>query len=338
MNTLLISDLHLTDAPRDSYRWKLFDWLIEVMPQHDVKNLFILGDITDAKDYHSARLVNRLVGALLGLYRRGGLHYIHLLRGNHDGTDPHCPYFEFLGQYPSIRYISTPFTFPLNGQDVLALPHSRDPQKDWDGVEMHNVDLILMHATVRGAVAENGQVLEGVPPSLLATARRAKIYSGDVHVPQKLGRVEYVGAPYPVRFGDSFVPRAILLEKGKARDLLPPAIRRGVITVDATQAGLAGLSAYSKGDQVKVRVRLNPSEYLDWQKIKKNVTAACTEQGVELCGLELERTPPRRLLRKSGAPLQQQRTPQDILKAFCAANKVDGSSAAVADGILEKLL
>jgi len=335
VNILLISDLHLTANPREEYRWALFTWLAEAIPQNGVKDLFILGDLTDAKDYHSARLVNRMVNTLLGLYRQTGLTNIHILRGNHDGTDPRCPYFEFLGQYPSIRYLSTPFTFPLGSQEILALPHTADPGKDWAAVEMHNVDLILMHATVRGAVAENGQVMEGVPLSLFATAKRAKIYSGDIHVPQKVGRVEYIGAPYPVRFGDSFTPRAVLLEKGKARDLLPPAIRRGVITVDAAQAGLASLSSYSKGDQVKVRIRLSPAEYLDWQKIKKAVEAKCVEHGVELCGLELERIPQRRRLLKSAVP-QQQRSPQDVFKSFCATNKVDALVFNIGKGLLEK--
>ena len=337
MSTLLISDLHLTANPREEYRWRLFDWLAEILPQNDVKDLFILGDLTEAKDYHSAKLVNRIVNTLLMLYRNGGLHYIHILRGNHDGVDPRCAYFEFLGQYPSIRYIATPYTFPLGNQEILALPHTNDPVRDWEDIDMHNVDLILMHATVRGAVAENGQVVEGIPPSMLATAKRAKIYSGDIHVPQKVGRIEYVGAPYPVRFGDSFTPRAVLFEKGRARDLLPPAIRRGVIVVDATQASFASLSSYSKGDQVKVRIRLSPSEYLDWQKIKKNAVAACAEHGVELCALELERVPARRLLRRPGTAQVQRRTPQDIFNAFCASNKIDELSISVGGEILRGL-
>lgn len=336
MSTLLISDLHLTANPREEYRWKLFEWLVEIMPQHGVKDLFILGDLTEAKDYHSARLVNRIVNTMLLLYRQGGLHYIYILRGNHDGIDPRCAYFEFLGQYPSMRYISTPFTFSLNGQDVLALPHSSDPRKDWAEVEMHNVDLILMHATVRGAISENGQVMEGIPPSVLATAKRAKIFSGDIHVPQVIGKVEYVGAPYPVRFGDHFIPRAVLLEKGKQRDLLPPAIRRGVITVDAAQAGLAGLSSYSKGDQVKVRIRLSPAEYLDWKKIKQAVEAECAKHGVELCGLELERTQKRKLLKT--AVVAQQRSPQDVLDEFCTSNKVDKLTTKVGGELLSALL
>lgn len=331
MNAILVSDLHLTSNPRDEYRWALFPWLIEMITKHSVRNLFILGDTTDAKDYHSSRLVNRVVSNVLSLYQQTELHRVHILRGNHDGIDPACPYFQFLGKFPSIQYISTPFAFPLTigtqaDVQVQMLPHTANPEQDWEAVQFQKADLILAHATFKGAVAENGQALEGVPVGLLAKAHRAKIYSGDIHVPQTIakGFIEYVGAPYAVRFGDDFTPRAVLLEGvRKARDLSPPGVKRRILAVNATDTVLRGLEGLSKGDQVKVRLRLAPAEFMDWQKRKKWVMGVCAEAGVELCGLELERVPEKRVLLRRPVQQAQQKTPLDIFKGFCEGQKLD---------------
>lgn len=294
MNALLISDLHFTDLPRDKYRWNLFPWLIEAIPKHEVKNLFILGDLTNEKDRHPARLVNRIVTNLILLYRQTGLHGIYILRGNHDAIDPHNAYFQFLGYYPCIRFISTPFAFPLHGREILMLPHTRDPLMDWKGVEMGKCDTLLMHATMKGAVAENGMALDGVPHGLIQTARNADIFSGDIHVPQTMvcGKVdvEYVGAPYPIRFGDTFKPRAILLTPKGGQSVEIPSISKHKIKLFATQHYFAEFfDAVCAGDQVKIVICLRPEEYGDWAEMVKGCKAICKEIGAELCAVELEK-------------------------------------------------
>lgn len=325
MNAILISDLHLTANPRDAYRWALFTWLAEVIPQYEIKDLFILGDVTEAKDFHSSRLVNRLVDAFLGLYRTTGLLHTHFLRGNHDGLDPECPFFRFLGKFPSISYITTPFMKQFSGVEVLMLPHTTDPANAWAGTDMHAADIIMMHATVAGAVAENGQALEGVSMSHLRRAVRATIYSGDVHVPQKVGRVEYIGAPYPIRFGDKFAPRALLLENMRtARSLPVPGIRRSTVTVAGPGADVASLVAeFKPGDQVKIKVSLTPAEFGDWNKVKASVVAACKAAQIDLCDLELERPETAAFARPQNAGKIEKQTPQQILKTYCTTNHIE---------------
>lgn len=48
-SAIMISDLHLTDSPRDEYRWGLFPWLREQIKVYKIEHLLILGDITDRK-------------------------------------------------------------------------------------------------------------------------------------------------------------------------------------------------------------------------------------------------------------------------------------------------
>lgn len=333
MNSLLISDLHLSNNPRDVYRWKLFTWLRDAIPKHSVKYLFILGDLCEEKDRHPAQLVNRVVDELFLTYRQTGLTTVYILRGNHDGIDPNTSYFKFLGKYPSIQFIETPFATPFCDREVLMLPHTTNPKAAWEHVEFHLADYVFMHATIRGAVSESGMQLDGIPPGLLATARRAKIYSGDVHVPQKVksGRVEveYIGAPYPVRFGDNFEPRAILIEKFRtSRSLAIPSIQRQTITITPKNTEIP-LKTLNSGDQVKIRIQLTPSEYGDWAKLKRQVVSACSEAGVELCGLELKKTENKIKLRTSIASVTKE--PKQIVSEFCTNNKI--STAVTNEGI-----
>ena len=58
---LLVSDLHLTDNPRDEYRWGIFGQIDSVIQTYQPSCLVILGDLTDKKDNHSSELVNRLL-------------------------------------------------------------------------------------------------------------------------------------------------------------------------------------------------------------------------------------------------------------------------------------
>lgn len=340
MNTLLLADLHLTSVARDAYRWNLFPWLLEALPRNGVKELIILGDLTESKDYHSAQLVNRIVDELCTLYRKAGLYRIYILRGNHDGTNPACPYFRFLGQFEFIKYIATQWMETLNNRQVLFLPHSRDPAAEWDTKWLYDAEVIFMHQTIAGAVSENGTTLEGISAKLLAPAKRATIWSGDIHVPQKIGPVEYVGAPYPVRFGDSFKPRAVVLdERFQWKSVLEtPRFGRHTLTLnpqDIQELQVLDLGEILAGDQIKVRVRLTRAQFGDWEKLKREVIAWSKEKKVELCGLEVERVEEQPKIRRRGAATAV--LPKQQLSAWCANQKIDGKLAEAGQGFLSEV-
>lgn len=331
MSALLVADLHLTSNARDAYRWRLFPWLKEAIAKHGVTSLIILGDLTEAKDYHSARLVNQIVDALSDLKREGML--IWLLRGNHDGTDPACPYFRFLRQLPFCRYIDAPYMGPLEGRKTLFLPHTKEPEA-WDHALLQDAEVIFMHQTVSGAQSETGISLEGMSAQALAAARRAEIWSGDVHVPQKIGGVQYVGAPYPVRFGDKFKPRAVLLEKGmrQAKDLTTPHFARHSFVL-AADADLDELKV-QPGDQAKFRIRMTRAQFVGWQQAKARIVQFCEKVGVDLCGLEVERVDEQPKIRARGGKPQQARTPQQELVAWCERQKIEPALAESGQALL----
>ena len=115
------------------------------------------------------------------------------------------------------------------------------------------------------------------------------MWSGDVHVPQKIGNIEYVGAPYPIRFGDNFTGRVVVIDRGVQTDWHYDTIRK----VHATITQTLELRDYKlrKGDQLKVTLKLSASEMHEWDKRRTAIKTWCSLHGVVLCELGLYTKP-----------------------------------------------
>jgi DNA repair exonuclease SbcCD nuclease subunit len=320
MKALVTADIHLTDKPQDEYRWGLLPWLGEQAREHQVDLVAILGDLTDAKDRHSAFLVNRFAQELAALARQ--VERVVLLKGNHDYIDPEWPFFEFLNAYSFIHFVTRPAE--ICGQ--IFLPSTRDYERDWkkyrDGFP--GSDYYFCHQTFDGALADNGTVLPGIPPSYFKRAR-VKVWSGDVHTQQKVGpNVEYVGAPYRIDFGDTFTPRVVLLDgQREPRDLRFPCPQKHLVTIRSLgdlqeQHQLLGVR---RGDLVKVRVRLRRSEYPDWPSLRSSIRAYAAGEGWVLHGPELASVE----FAKGEAPppALSAIVPQDVVKRYASENKLE---------------
>lgn len=319
-DALLTSDLHLTTAPMDTYRWDLFPWLAEQARRRRVRRLYVLGDLTDAKDHHPSLLVNQIVQALCGVKEHSGLEQVVIVRGNHDGVDPEWPYFRFLNELPGVIFVHEP---GFVGKGVLALPHSRDPEGEWDRYRNKpGAEEILMHATVQGAEAESGHRLDGgLSTRFLRQFKARRIWAGDVHVPQKRGPVEYVGAPYPVRFGDSFAPRVVYLnDRGAPEDLFPPTIRR--LMLDVRGPNDLEKVKTKAGDQAKVRVRLERADYGLWHGYKKDVQRWAERRRVELASVELVPSERAQEAAKRNVSAIAAKNPKQLFLQYCDAADV----------------
>ena len=280
---LITSDLHLTANPKDEYRWRLFDFLEDQCRAEQVKTLCILGDLTDAKDYHPSSLTNRVVAQISRM--RAVVERVIILCGNHDYLRAGHAYFEFLNYIPGVTFVVKPYEDLMDdGVATLWLPHTKTPAKDWEGIDTTHFDYVFMHQTVGGSVASNGQKMDGEDvPDMSAWG---KVYSGDIHVPQVIKGVEYVGSPYHVHFGDAFTPRCILLDRrNRPVDVHMESISRRTLTVKSLRE-LKRIEL-AAGDQVKVRIELDEADKHDWQRIKRLAAEYVKAEGAELHGLEL---------------------------------------------------
>lgn len=296
MSIIITTDLHFTDSEKDSYMLDVLPWLLKQVKYYGVTHVFILGDITDKKDKHPSRLVNKIADGLAALAKHCT---VYVLKGNHDYYEEDTAFFSFLNHIDNIFFVSDIHEFSIRGSDVFSaddkqifLPHTRTPEEDWKKIDFSEYDYVYMHETINGSRASNGQLMDGLDGSTLKDVKK-KIYSGDIHVPQKLikGKFVYIGCPYRVRFNDEFEPRVLLLTKGaKEKDLYFDCLKRHTLVIRESSniLELAESEGITSGDQVKIRVRLSRSELVEWQSIKSDIKDVCEDLGIDISGIELQ--------------------------------------------------
>lgn len=324
MKLIITTDLHFTDEPRDEYRFDLFPWLKDQVKKKKVDYLLILGDITDAKDCHSSILVNKIITGLVSIAKHVP---IIVLKGNHDYIDADNPFFKFLSKLENVYFINKSEAIGVEDKSLLFLPHTRTPKQDWGDINFKQYDYIFMHETINGSLASNGMKMEGFKLSFFK-GFEGKIYSGDIHVPQTMGKglLEYVGCPYHVRFNDKFIPRVVYLNNKRQTDLFFPCLSKHTITIrePAEIIELYEDGVLKKNDQVKVRLKLHKSEYPEWNLYRGEAKDICEDLGLDLCGVELRR---RKKVNISGssaktASVKNLESDEDVIKRYATGESL----------------
>lgn len=279
--TLVSADLHMSSNRRDSYRWKfLEETLPTLVAEHRARRVLLLGDFTEAKSGHSAELVNRLVDALAALAERAP---IYLLRGNHDYLSEDSPFFKFTQHLSRVRWINEPTRLKLLGLgDCLFLPYSRSPEEEWKPWLTEPRDWYFCHQAFEGAVGENNQRISGTSRNIFP--RGVRVVSGDIHGPQKIGCVTYVGAPFKVDFGDSYEPRVLLLEGDEMRSVPVPGPQKRLVILRDRDEKYPNITP---GDVVKIRIEPpidNQTPRAEWRAQARKWAEAA---GVQLYAVEI---------------------------------------------------
>lgn len=202
---LLISDLHLDDSIQNEYRWNIFKQIEEKMYKEEINSLYILGDITDRKDRHSAILVNKLIEQIGYLCDK--FENVILLAGNHDYINQDLPFFAFHSQ----MFYGKPFKSETNGIKEVFLPHVKNPEEIYGKINISEFDIVFTHLDVKGAKMDNGmKSMEGLPVKFF---NNVLTISGHIHTPQKIGNnFHYIGSPYSIIYENNKVNhRGIIL-------------------------------------------------------------------------------------------------------------------------------
>lgn len=308
MTWLITSDIHLSDRPRDAYRFGLFKWLAEQQNKYNVEATFILGDLTQEKDNHSATLVNRAIDEIATLKPP-----VYALRGNHDGIDPNTPYFRFINLVDGLSFACNPVMD--NNLCVALIPHCRN-QTEFDQAckIIKPNSAVMCHQTFDGAIAETGARLSGLKTAALEAKRPWVVWAGDIHKPQQQGIVTYVGSPYHVRFGDEFDPRVILVTDRKQQNLYFDCPRKWVLHIRSANE-LQQHDDLKKGDQVKINLGLKREDAVDWVKHRRTVYDVCNDLGLEIFGIDLKLIGPKAEERRYHG--KQAITPTEVFSDFC---------------------
>lgn len=280
---LLTADLHLDSDSLNEYRWGIFPFLKEVVKELSIKQLYILGDLTEKKDKHSSQLVNRFIEEISALSFDFDLE-IFILKGNHDYVDEKTPFFDFITlSNNNINFISEIALI----KDELFIPHMKNfklPDVNYDKIKR-----IYIHQPFIGAVAQNNFIMDKGENLETIKSIKAKIFSGDIHTPQQLGNLIYVGSPYSVYFGDAFEGRILILDdKDEIHEINPGFIKKLSITINH----LDELTDYKirPEDQVKVKMILDKSDIGLWGGLKKDIKNYIDRIGGVLVSLEMKQS------------------------------------------------
>jgi hypothetical protein len=346
LNKLITADLHLNPLERDKYRHDAQAEIRRLVKKLHVRWVIILGDLTDEKDFHSATLVNRVVNHIYELKQL--VEMVIVVMGNHDYTDiAQTPYFAFLHRLDGVVWVSKPTPgsqLPTNSstddkafaKDIF-LPHSPDPERDWENINFEQYKYAFAHNTFAGAKGDNGQQLNG--PSVSLFPKHLKVLSGDVHVPQTIGPVTYVGPPYRIDFGDNFVPRVMLQHPdGQIAPETMDGPRKYLVECKAGEPIAAAtkdlMEELAPGDMLKVRVTLKEGQYADWGNIKDEIQQWATKHRFNL--YMVQPMQPKTRMTKKKTDRQPVRSDKEVLTSFATRQEVDAETLKVGMALLEK--
>jgi hypothetical protein len=271
----------LTDVAAEEYRWHVFDHLIKFMQFTHDRRVFILGDLADRKDKHSGELVNRMVAKLWEVLELGGT--IDIIKGNHDEPLAGTPYWNILNRMS--RRMSFYIIPTITSDGILLLPYTPDPHKAWRRALSWDPRGIFMHQPVNNAVLESGRKYQDAP--LLPKLPDVNIWSGDIHTPQTVGYINYVGAPHPIDFGDKYPTRIVQLHDATLelqRECFIRTTARRVLNI--TSAASLQTLILRSGDQVKVRYTIDPDKLHMWPQEKAAIAQWAKENAVILHSIE----------------------------------------------------
>lgn len=308
---LATSDLHLTDRPQDEYRWTIFDFLFKEAKHRKVDAVLILGDVTDAKDQHSARLVNRLVREIAAFSE----HFpIYFLKGNHDYSDEFGCFFAFLDHFPNVRFIQRTELVEIEDEGFVFVPHVHE-RPFADGklnttksrthqplLSKRTVAILrkphrfrLFHQTFKGSILSSGSRIEakkgishsGFRPYGLKHKGFVHL-AGDVHPPQKCGPIHYCGAPHPINFGDNFNARVLYWDGEELNSLPRVTIRKLAVELNEDNMGLP--PDLIPSDQIKITVNLSRERMSEWRQIRHQLFELANRDSIQIEAIQFNCT------------------------------------------------
>jgi DNA repair exonuclease SbcCD nuclease subunit len=261
VRTLITGDLHLSHNPRDEYRFAFMKWFADLALTRRPDRIIIAGDLTEEKDRHPSILVNRVVDHVHTLAK---IAPVVVVEGNHDYKDEGHAFFRFLSRIPNTRWISKPTSLP---DQWLLLPHTNNHKRDWGDIDLAGHPYLVCHQTFNGANVGFGRKLDGIPLEVLP--RKSTTFCGDIHVPQEMGKLVYIGAPYHVDFGDDYKARVIECnDRGWVSVDTSPLPQKRSIKLTTAKDGLKG-QHFNERDVVEIKVEVD--DMSGWQSIRANI-------------------------------------------------------------------
>jgi len=325
MSILLTADFHLDDNPSAEYRWKIFDLIKDIYKDTPFHSLYILGDLTNRKNNHDAKLVERLVSSFEDL--AFFMNEVIILKGNHDYTDEDSPFFLFLSRFNNIEYISKE-----NRCDRFSeqwLPNTKNFNYTLD----ENAKYIFMHQSLMGSKVGNTFLKSGLDSRMFDSIKTKTIFSGDIHYGQEFGNVTYVGAPYHINFGDAYEGRLLLInDTGEIEELKTDKIFPSKLKLDINGEELMEMKSFMNiltipriktGDFIKTVIHVNKNDTYKWDDFKKKIKEISLNDGLILSSSELKLVESNNIMEQTITTIKNEVDEKEIVKKFFEKENLD---------------
>ena len=327
MNKLVLTDIHLTDNILDSYRWKIFDTLVALCNKYNIKELILLGDITEKKNNHEARLVNAMIDHIGYLIKSTKLNNLIILCGNHDYIDISNPFFKFLNfilstltEQCNVYFIDAPTKI----KEDLYIPHYYNDFKEISN-KYSFCDNLFLHHSFNGIKLRNG-IYEDNSNDInnLNYIKFNNCYSGHIHLAQSYKNVDYIGSPYATKFGDENKGRVLLIIGDKKEYInLPIYVKK--IDVKITNKEEIQKYDIKKDDQVKVEIALTLQNSYEYSDIVKDIKKYVEEKDAILISIQGKVLQESKTNDKSDVKNTSKLNNIDIIKRFCRAKQLSNT-------------
>jgi DNA repair exonuclease SbcCD nuclease subunit len=170
-----------------------------------IDTIIHLGDIVDRRKYISYITLRRMKDMFIDKCNEHGIS-LHVLIGNHDvpyknTNDVNSMNELFNGSH--VNYYSEPTTVDFGGQPILLMPWINAQNYDTAVSTMDDTpaQVMMSHLEVCGAFMDRGTKSEhGMDVDTFK--RFETVYSGHFHHKNKIGNVQYLGAPYEMTWID----------------------------------------------------------------------------------------------------------------------------------------
>jgi 3',5'-cyclic AMP phosphodiesterase CpdA len=306
----------MSHNPRDEYRFEFMKWFADLARQRKPDRIIIAGDLTEEKDRHPSILVNQVVEHVHTLAK---IAPVIVLEGNHDYKDEGHAFFKFLSRIPNTRWVSKPTVL---ADDWLLLPHTNDYKLAWGNIDLAQYPRIVCHQTFNGANVGFGRQLDGIP--LGALPRKSTTFCGDIHQPQEMGQLVYIGAPYHVDFGDDYPARVIECNDGQwvsvDTSTLP---QKRAINLTTASEGLGG-AITNEGDIVQITIEVD--DMGGWQPLRESIAKEAERRKLRVWAIKPKLT--KRAVRRRHKITDTQ-SDSEVLEAFAKRHGLTDNTLAV---------
>ena len=234
MKILIINDTHygiknghevyLKQAER------FFDKVFETCREHQITTIFHLGDFFDNRRQIPVEVISRVKSMFLDRLVEEGIE-MHIVLGNHDVT------YRNTNRVNSLEAIFEPhyndrikiYTHPtyllhLNeGVRIGLIPWITEENREecLQFMEETKAEILMGHFEIEGFayIANSSIKSRGLSQSIFK--RFDMVLSGHYHVGSQIGNITYLGAPYPMNWGDVDDPKCFhVLDLGEKK-LIP---------------------------------------------------------------------------------------------------------------------